>query len=72
VFVVDKDNKAEYRPVTLGPQIDGLRVVRDGLKAGEKIVVNGLQRVQSRRTDHAAPSLRWMPIRWPPTSPSLK
>ncbi len=46
VFVVDKDNKAEYRPVTLGPSIDGLRVVRDGLKAGEKIVVNGLQRVR--------------------------
>jgi len=45
VFVVDKDNKAEYRAVTLGPTIDGLRVVRSGLKAGEKIVVNGLQRV---------------------------
>ncbi len=45
VFVVGKDNKAEYRPVTLGPAIDGLRVVRDGLKPGEKIVVNGLQRV---------------------------
>ncbi|MYM97800.1 efflux RND transporter periplasmic adaptor subunit [Duganella vulcania] len=46
VFVVDKDNKAEYRPVVLGPAIDGLRVVRDGLKPGEKIVVNGLQRVR--------------------------
>ena len=46
VFVVGKDNKAEYRPVTLGQQIDGLRVVRDGLKPGEKIVVNGLQRVK--------------------------
>jgi multidrug efflux system membrane fusion protein len=45
VFVVSKENKAEYRPVTLGPTIDGLRVVRDGLKPGEKIVVNGLQRV---------------------------
>ncbi|TFW24667.1 efflux RND transporter periplasmic adaptor subunit [Duganella callida] len=46
VFVVDKDNKAEYRPVILGPQVDGLRIVRDGLKPGEKIVVNGLQRVK--------------------------
>jgi multidrug efflux system membrane fusion protein len=46
VFVVGADSKAEYRPVTLGPQIDGLRVVRDGLKPGEKIVVNGLQRVR--------------------------
>ena len=45
VFVVDAENKAEYRRVTLGPEIDGLRVVRDGLKPGEKVVVNGLQRV---------------------------
>lgn len=45
VFVVDADNKAEYRRVALGPTVDGLRVVRDGLKAGEKVVVNGLQRV---------------------------
>jgi multidrug efflux system membrane fusion protein len=46
VFVVGKDNKAEYRPVTLGQQVDGLRIVRTGLKPGEKIVVNGLQRVK--------------------------
>jgi multidrug efflux system membrane fusion protein len=43
--VVGADSKAEYRPVTLGPIVDGLRVVRDGLKPGEKIIVNGLQRV---------------------------
>ncbi|MFC5461101.1 efflux RND transporter periplasmic adaptor subunit [Massilia niabensis] len=46
VVVVDATNKAEYRQVTLGPVIDGLRVVRTGLKGGEKIVVNGLQRVR--------------------------
>ncbi|WP_397453127.1 efflux RND transporter periplasmic adaptor subunit [Pseudomonas sp. NA-150] len=46
VFVVDALGKAEYRQVTLGSTIDGLRVVRSGLKAGEKIVVNGLPRVQ--------------------------
>jgi len=45
VFVVGSDNKAEYRPVILGPQSDGLRVVREGLKPGERIIVNGLQRV---------------------------
>jgi multidrug efflux system membrane fusion protein len=45
VFVVGADSKAEYRAVQLGPQANGLRVVRDGLKPGEKIVVNGLQRV---------------------------
>ena len=45
VFVIGSDNKAEYRPVLLGPQADGLRVVREGLKPGERIIVNGLQRV---------------------------
>lgn len=46
VFVVDKDSRAEYRAVKLGPTVDGLRVVKEGLKAGESIVVNGLQRVR--------------------------
>ncbi len=46
VFVVNAEGKAEYRPVKLGPVIDGLRVGRDGVKPGEKIVVNGLQRVR--------------------------
>jgi multidrug efflux system membrane fusion protein len=45
VYVIGADNKAQYRPVTLGPVVDGLRVVREGLRPGERIVVNGLQRV---------------------------
>jgi membrane fusion protein, multidrug efflux system len=43
---VNGDNKAEYREVHLGPMVDGLRVVEEGLEAGERIVVNGLQRVR--------------------------
>ncbi|HWJ96216.1 MAG TPA: efflux RND transporter periplasmic adaptor subunit [Telluria sp.] len=46
VYVVGAGNKAEYRPVVLGPTVDGLRIVRSGLKPGEQVVVNGLQRVQ--------------------------
>ncbi|MES3020924.1 MAG: efflux RND transporter periplasmic adaptor subunit [Pseudomonadota bacterium] len=46
VYVVKSDGTAEYRPVKLGPAFEGLRVVRDGLKVGENIVVNGLQRVR--------------------------
>jgi RND family efflux transporter MFP subunit len=46
VLVVDKTNKVAYRPVELGPVVDGLRVVQSGLVAGETIVVNGLQRVR--------------------------
>ncbi len=48
VLTLGKDNKVEYRKVILGPAIEGKRVVRDGLKAGEKIVVNGLQRAHPR------------------------
>jgi RND family efflux transporter MFP subunit len=46
VLVVGAGNKVEYRPVQLGPVIDGLRVVQSGLTAGETVVVNGLQRVR--------------------------
>jgi len=50
VMVIGADNKAEYREVKLGAPIDGLRVVDSGLKAGERIVVNGLQRVRPGST----------------------
>jgi len=46
VLVVDGDNKTAYREVHLGNQQDGLRIVENGLKPGERIVVNGLQRVR--------------------------
>jgi RND family efflux transporter MFP subunit len=46
VYVVSPEHVIEYRPVTLGPIVDGLRVVRSGLKAGEAVVVNGLQRIR--------------------------
>jgi RND family efflux transporter MFP subunit len=46
VLVVGADKTIAQRVVTLGPMVDGLRVVRSGLKAGELVVVNGLQRVR--------------------------
>jgi membrane fusion protein, multidrug efflux system len=46
VYVVSATGQIEYRPVTLGPIVDGLRVVRSGLTAGEAVVVNGLQRIR--------------------------
>lgn len=46
VFIVNGENKVEYRPVKLGRISDGLRIVRDGLKPGETVIVNGLQRVR--------------------------
>ncbi len=46
VYTVGADGKAAYRPVQLGGMAEGLRVVTGGLKAGEVVVVNGLQRVR--------------------------
>jgi multidrug efflux system membrane fusion protein len=46
VLVVGEDNRTAYREIQLGSVQEGLRVVESGLKAGERIVVNGLQRVR--------------------------
>jgi multidrug efflux system membrane fusion protein len=46
VYVVGPDDTVEYRAVSLGPVVDGLRVVRGGLEPGERVVVSGLQRVR--------------------------
>lgn len=46
VLVVGEGDKTEYREVTLGASVDGLRTVLSGLKPGERIVVNGVQRVR--------------------------
>jgi len=62
VYVVGPKNDVQYRAVTLGPLVDGLRVVRSGLEAGESVIVNGLQRVRPgaqvtpvvERMDHAS------------------
>ena len=46
VLVVGDDNKAAYREVQLGAMAGNLRIVTSGLAAGDRIVVNGLQRVR--------------------------
>jgi RND family efflux transporter MFP subunit len=46
VYVVDKDNKVASRPVRLGALHDGLREITDGLRPGERVIVNGLQQVR--------------------------
>jgi multidrug efflux system membrane fusion protein len=46
VLVVDAQGKVQYREVALGALFGDLREVTHGMKAGEKIVVNGLQRAQ--------------------------
>lgn len=46
VLVVDSASRVQYREVKTGPLHEGQRVIESGLKGGERIVVNGLQRVK--------------------------
>lgn len=59
VVVVDAKNQTAYREVKLGAQQDGLQIVNSGLQAGDRIVVNGLQRI--RPGDPVTPHLVPMP-----------
>ncbi len=47
VWVIDAEDKAVYRPIKLGPLLDGLRVVREGLKADDRVVILGLMSVRN-------------------------
>lgn len=46
VLTLSSSNTAAYRPVKLGPLVEGRRVVRDGLQPGEKVIVNGQARIR--------------------------
>jgi multidrug efflux system membrane fusion protein len=46
VLVLKPDSTVEYRAITVGRVVDGLRVVESGVNPGESIVVNGLLRVR--------------------------
>jgi len=46
VLVLKPDNTVEYRAITIGRMVDGLRMVQSGLKRGERVVINGLMRVR--------------------------
>jgi len=47
VFVVDHQNLAQYRKVAMGPIIDGLRIIRDGLQPDDWVIVKGVQRAKT-------------------------
>lgn len=42
VLTLDATNKTVYRPIKVGPIVDGLRVVRDGISAQDRVLVSGL------------------------------
>lgn len=47
LYVVGDDDTVSPRSVTLGDVVDGRWIVRDGLKAGERVVVDGFQRISA-------------------------
>ena len=54
VLILTPDNRVEQRFIELGPDVDGLRVIRSGLAGGDTVVVNGLQRVRPGQAVAAA------------------
>ncbi len=67
VVVVQPDNKAEFRPVTVGERYGTDWVISEGLKAGEKVVVEGLQKLKDGLSVNAKP---WTGAQPAATSPA--
>jgi membrane fusion protein (multidrug efflux system) len=53
--IVGADNKVTFRNVKVGPRVDSLWVIEEGLKPGEKVIVEGLQRVKDGATVNPKP-----------------
>lgn len=45
VYVVDKEGKAQRRDIQLGRTAEGLRIVQQGLAAGDRVIIDGVQKV---------------------------
>jgi membrane fusion protein, multidrug efflux system len=60
VLVIDNENTVHYREVKLGAMADGLRIIKEGLQSGEKVVLNGLQ--QTRPGQKVTPEIVPMPV----------
>jgi membrane fusion protein (multidrug efflux system) len=54
--VVGADNKVAFRNVTVGPRLDSLWVIEEGLAAGDRVIVEGLQRVRDGMTVNPTPA----------------
>ena len=61
VYVVDAEGVAHFRTIETGALEDGLRIVRSGLKPGERVVINGLMAVRNNTKVNAQDS----PMPWP-------
>jgi RND family efflux transporter MFP subunit len=69
VYVVDRENKTQYRPVEIGPLVDGLRVIRKGVAPEDWVVVAGLQRARPGITVDAQRDTVSLPLQGTPQAP---
>ncbi|KQW83049.1 efflux RND transporter periplasmic adaptor subunit [Brevundimonas sp. Root1279] len=69
VYVVAADGSVAPRPVQLGPLVDGLRVVRSGLRPTDRVIINGVQRIQAPGMKVQAKTGRIQPVATEQTAP---
>ena len=55
VVVVDANNQASIRPVKTGERVGRMWVITDGLKAGEQVIAEGMQKAKEGATVHPKP-----------------
>jgi len=70
VGVVGQDNKVALRKVELGPSLNGLRIVTKGVNEGDKVVVEGTQKIQDGITVNPQPAPPLAPASSAPTAPA--
>ena len=46
LLTADKENKVRYQPVTTGPKVDNMRVVRQGILPTDRVIINGIQKAR--------------------------
>ncbi len=71
VYVVDKDNKAQRRDIQLGRNADGLRIVVQGLKAGDRVIIDGVQKVFMPGMPVQAKAVAMQPVAAPVAAPAV-
>lgn len=71
VYVVDKDNKAQRRDIQLGRNADGLRIVEQGLKAGDRVIIDGVQKVFMPGMPVQAKAVAMQPVAAPVAGPAV-
>jgi len=71
VYVVDKDNKAQRRDIELGRTADGLRIVEQGLKAGDRVIIDGVQKVFMPGMPVQAKAVAMQPAAAPVAAPAV-